>query len=48
MTRRIHVKEVVVEGLPRSGICAVWHIPVIPVVDVLHDLALIWRMTLIP
>ena len=31
---------VVVDGLPCSDISAVWHVPIIPVVDVLHSLAL--------
>jgi hypothetical protein len=46
--RDVHVDEVIVQRLPRSGIGAIWHVPIIPVVDVLHRLALIRRMMLVP
>ena len=44
VTRDVHVDEVIVQRLPRIGIGAIWHVPIIPVVDVLHRLALIWRI----
>ena len=39
---------VVVDRLPRSDIGAVWHVTIIPVVDVLHSLTLIWGKILAP
>ncbi len=46
VTRAVHVDEVIVQRLPSSGIGTVWHISIIPVVDVLHCLALIWGVIL--
>ena len=48
VTRDVHVDKVIVQGLPSSGIGTIWYISVIPVVDVLHRLALIWGMILCP
>ena len=39
---------VVVDRLPRSDIGAVWHVPIIPVVNVLHSLALMWGTIVVP
>ena len=46
--RDVHVDEVVVQRLPRSDIGAIWHVPIIPVVDVLHGFALMWGIKLVP
>jgi hypothetical protein len=48
VTRDVHVDEVIVYRLPSSGIGTIWHISIIPVVDVLHRLALIWGMIMGP
>jgi hypothetical protein len=36
------VEEVVVERLPHSRIGTIWHVAVIPVVDVLQSVTRIW------
>jgi hypothetical protein len=46
ITRDVHVDEVIVQRLPSSGIGTIWHISVIPVVDILHSLTLIWGVIL--
>ncbi len=48
VARDIHVDEVIVQRLPSSGIGAVWDVSVVPVVDVVHCLALICGMILCP
>jgi hypothetical protein len=48
VTWDVHGNEVIVQRLPTSGIGTIWHISIIPVVDVLHRLALIWGMILGP
>jgi len=48
VTRDVHVDKVIVQRLPSSGIGTIWHISIIPVVDVVHCLALIWGMILGP
>lgn len=48
VTRDVHGGEVIVHRLPSSGIGTIWHTSIIPVVDVLHCLALIWGMILGP
>lgn len=44
VTRDVHVEEGVVQRLPRSSVGVIWHITIVPVLDVLHSLTLIWRM----
>jgi len=46
VARDVHVDKVIVQRLPSSGIGTIWHISVIPVVDILHSLALIWGVIL--
>jgi len=48
VTRDVHVDEVIVHRLPSSGIGTIWDISIIPVVDILHCLALIWGMIMRP
>lgn len=48
VTRDVHVDEVIVYRLPSSGIGTIWHISVVPVVDIIHCLALIWGMIMGP
>jgi hypothetical protein len=44
VTRDVHVEEIIVQRLACSIIGTIWHIAIIPVVDVLDSLTLIWRM----
>jgi hypothetical protein len=48
VTGDVHGNEVIVQRLPTSGIGTIWYISIIPVVDVLHCLALIWGVILGP
>jgi hypothetical protein len=45
--RDVHVNKVVVQRLPRSDISVIWHVPIVPVVDALHGLALMWGIILV-
>ena len=42
VARKVRVEEIVVQRLPHSTVGAIWHVTVIPVVDVLHGVSLIW------
>ena len=44
VTGDVHVDEIIVHWLPSSGVGTIGNIAIIPVVDVLHRLALIWGM----
>jgi hypothetical protein len=48
VTRDVHGDKVIVHRLPSRCIGTIWYISIIPVVDVLHCLALIWGMILGP
>jgi hypothetical protein len=44
VARKIQIEVVVVQRLPHSRIGAIWHVAIIPVVDILHSVTLIWEV----
>jgi hypothetical protein len=42
VAREVQMEEVVVQWLPHGRIGAIGHVTIIPVVDVLHSVTLIW------
>jgi hypothetical protein len=44
ITGDVHVEEIVVQRLACGSIGTIWHVPIIPVVDILDSFRLIWRI----
>lgn len=48
ITMGVHREEIVIQRLTCSSIGAKWHVAIIPIVNVLDGLGLMWRVMYVP